>query len=204
VATPRQKVVHEVVAWQAHPWADLGILFTGAKHYFPVAPLLGAHAPDIPEDQRAMMCFTDNVAIDQVSLGADVASYGYPIELASFEDDGIEASPSVIRTYIQRFVRQPSGRRKYLAAQLDAPFAQGLSGAPVFLPGDQQRVFAVVTGTAQAQQYLHQVSDTTVDGMRTIEKMYRVWPQGIALVLDDFRSWLDDTVEDRVRLDRST
>jgi len=165
VILPAWEGTADVLAVHCHPRADLAIL--RIKHD-PVeyASLL----PELPFSGLGNL----------TGVGADFCAYGFP-EFQAWDDDKPEATGRLFKGHIQRLFtyKDHTKNYEYVAGEMSIPSPRGLSGGPLFLADDPDKLI----GIAAANIY----SSTPGEIEGTVS-------YGVAVLLWIVQVWLDDFV----------
>jgi hypothetical protein len=166
------ETVLEVIGIARHPTADIAVL--------EIAP---AHGGGFPP-------FQDFVT--EYKLGEDLFAFGYPED--TFGSTLGKITPRLFRGYYQRYMyyHSPLGY-VYNAGEMSIGAPAGLSGGPVFRPGEYStnyRVTGIVTENLESTTFLDAVEEIQRDGTVERSKYQKIITYGVALLLDSHADWL--------------
>ncbi len=187
VVTYTPRVPEALIYWRAveevqvHPNADLALLR--------VTPMDSERGDD---PAHPFWNYVGNYA-----LGEDFMAFGFPESV--FGDDGRSPTPRLFKGSYQRIFDYMSGheKRHYVAGEMSIPAPAGLSGAPLFRPGAQQMVTAVVTENMESTTYLDAIEIVNRGGDTSTTRYEKVISYGVALMLDRVAEWLDPLLPPR-------
>lgn len=128
-------------------------------------------------------------------VGEEFMAYGYPIDTI-WADDNPRLTPRLFRGSYQRFWhhRTAGGRFNYLAGEMSIPAPTGLSGGPLFRPRALPMLTGMVVETIDSTTYTDEVVERTKDGKTERTTLKRLVSYGVAVMLSDLASWLNDRV----------
>jgi hypothetical protein len=126
------------------------------------------------------------------AIGEEFAAFGFPVGGTVHEPANIPV-PRVFRGHIQRLADfRTGGLKSYTAFELSIPAPSGLSGGPVFVPSEADRVFGVVTGNADSYMTEVEEVEEMTPGCTSRTTVKRIISYGMALSLMGVRDWLDE------------
>lgn len=136
-------------------------------------------------------------AYDNLLLGEEFYSYGYPVGALTLED---EESP-VRRAFhgrLQRYFHHEAsigGRQyRYQAGELSIAAPTGLSGGPVFSTRGEVEVFGLVAHELKVANLLDEYVEEEANGHIRESQRFRVICYGVAVLLDPIVGWLTTVI----------
>lgn len=169
IARPGDPPPLPVRAVAVHPRADLALL--------------------VCDDRQGVTCFQPT--LDPLELGEDLFVAGFPEDVWG-PNEG-RPIPRLLKGYCQRLMEHTSHMNfVYQAAEVNVPFQNGISGAPLFRRDRElNRVAGVVTESTMISTETNEIEETSGTGSSTRIVYRRVVEYGIALVLESETEWLD-------------
>jgi hypothetical protein len=178
VLSPREGVFSTPRAVHLHPEADIAILVLHPPGREIIEPFWGS--------------------VSNYALGEEYFAYGFPEDYRGPRQG--QPTARLFRGYFQRFMPHVSHMRyKYIAGELSTPCPGGLSGGPLFRPGAQVMLTGLVTENIEAATFLDSQEVVVAEGKVVNEHYRRVINYGIALMLDQVESWINEYVPARER-----
>ena len=132
---------------------------------------------------------------DTYAMGNDFIAFGYPEDI--FGEDQGAITARLFKGSFQRFFPEYRSRHlgfRYLAGEMSIAAPGGLSGGPLFIPGEPELVTGMVTENLESTTYLDTVEEVRSGRETKTTRYQRVISYGVALMLGPVGEWLDQHV----------